>query len=84
MKRETSTVREYILMTFRTVELSKLFFIIKTTDSDLLKYAISHGIIHLDNLESSMREEERKRLLSKHKYKIFQDKDGGWNKYYKK
>lgn len=43
-----------------------------------MKYAISQGIINLDDVRNSMKEKERQRLLSKHKYKIFQDKDGRW------
>lgn len=43
-----------------------------------MKFAINQGIINLDDVRNSMLENERKRLLSKHKYKIFQDKDGRW------
>lgn len=44
----------------------------------LLNYAISQGIINLDDVRNSMKEKEKQRLLSKHKYKIFQGKDGRW------
>ncbi|MCI8718416.1 MAG: hypothetical protein HFH64_09685 [Lachnospiraceae bacterium] len=44
----------------------------------LLNYAISQGIINLDDVRNSMKEREKQRLLSKHKYKIFQGKDGRW------
>lgn len=44
----------------------------------MLNYAISQGIINLDEVRNNMREKEKQRLLSKHKYKIFQDKDGRW------
>lgn len=47
-------------------------------DTDLLNYAISQGIINLDEVRNNMKEKEKKRLLSKHRYKIFQDKDGRW------
>lgn len=43
-----------------------------------MNYAISQGIINLDEVRNNMREKEKQRLLSKHKYKIFQDKDGRW------
>ena len=45
---------------------------------NLLKFALEQGIIKLDNVRDAMKEQERKRLLSKHNYKIFQDKDGRW------
>lgn len=45
---------------------------------NLLKFALEQGIIKLDNVRDAMRENERKRLLSKHIYKVFQDKDGRW------
>lgn len=47
-------------------------------NADLLNYAISQGIINLDEVRNDMKEKEKQRLLSKHKYKIFQDKDGRW------
>jgi len=47
-------------------------------DTDLLNYAILQGIINLDEVRNNMKEKEKQRLLSKHKYKIFQDKDGRW------
>lgn len=43
-----------------------------------MQYAVSQGIINLDDVRDSMKEKEKQRLLSKHKYKIFQDKDGRW------
>ena len=45
---------------------------------DLLNYAISHGILNLDSVRDSMQKEERNKYLSKHTYRIFQDKDGRW------
>lgn len=48
------------------------------SDDKLLKYAISQGIINLVDVRNDMKEKEKQRLLSKHKYKIFQDKDGRW------
>lgn len=44
----------------------------------LLNYAIQNGIINLDDVRDVMREQERQRLLSQHKYKIFQANDGRW------
>lgn len=35
-------------------------------------------LLNLDEVRNNMREKEKQRLLSKHKYKIFQDKDGRW------
>lgn len=43
-----------------------------------MNYALSEGIINLDEVRNNMKEKEKQRLLSKHKYKIFQDKDGRW------
>lgn len=43
-----------------------------------MKKALSQGIIDLEDVRKNMQERERKRLLNKHKYKIFQDKDGRW------
>lgn len=43
-----------------------------------MQYAISQGIINLDDVRDNMKEKERKRILNKHLYKIFQDKDGRW------
>lgn len=47
-------------------------------DENVLNYAISHGIIDLDIIRERMLKEEREKYLNKHKYKIFQDKDGRW------
>lgn len=47
-------------------------------NADLLNYAISQGIINLDEVRNDMKEKEKQRLLATHKYKIFQDKDGRW------
>lgn len=43
-----------------------------------MKYAVSEGIIDLDDVRNKMKEQEKQRLLSKHKYKVFQDNDGRW------
>lgn len=47
-------------------------------DKNLLQYILNNDIINLDDVRESMRKEERKRLLSLHMYKIFQDRDGRW------
>ncbi len=47
-------------------------------DKNLLQYILNNDIINLDDVRDSMKKEERKRLLSLHAYKIFQDKDGRW------
>lgn len=43
-----------------------------------MNYAVSQGIINLDEVRNNMKEKEKQRLLAKHKYKIFQGKDGRW------
>ena len=48
------------------------------SNNDLLNYAISQGIINMDDVRDSMIQKEQERLLSKHKYKIFQGKDKRW------
>lgn len=53
-------------------------FIEDFTSNELLKFAINQGIINLDDVRNNMKEKEKERLLKKHKYKIFQDKDGRW------
>lgn len=45
---------------------------------ELLSFAISQGIINLDDVRNSMKEKERQRILSNHPYSVFQDKDGRW------
>ena len=44
----------------------------------MLKFLSENNMINLDDVRNSMREQERQRLLVKHKYKIFQDVDGRW------
>ena len=45
---------------------------------ELLNFAISQGIINLDDVQKSMKEKEKQKILSEHPYSIFQDKDGRW------
>jgi len=47
-------------------------------DSDVLQYALNSGMIDMDGVLNQMRTAQRELILSKHKYKIFQDKDGRW------
>lgn len=44
----------------------------------MLKFLSENNMINLDDVRNSMREQERQRLLAKHKYKIFQSTDGRW------
>ncbi|MEE0862862.1 MAG: site-specific integrase [Lachnospiraceae bacterium] len=48
------------------------------TNEELLNYAIEHGMLDMKNVHNMIMKEERTKLLSKHQYKIFQDKDGRW------
>lgn len=43
-----------------------------------MQFIIDQGIIDLDDVREKMEEERRKSILIKHKYSIFQDKDGRW------
>lgn len=45
---------------------------------DTLQFMIDNSMINLDDVRENMRKEEEKRLLSKHKYEIFQGSDGRW------
>ena len=46
---------------------------------DILNFLQSQGIINLDDVREEMKENERQKILSKHKYKVFFDeKDGRW------
>ena len=47
-------------------------------EKDLLQFAVAQGIINLDDVRISMKENERQRLLKKHKNAIFLGKDGRW------
>lgn len=46
-----------------------------------MQYAISQGIINLDDVRDNMKEKEIQRILSKHKYEIWQSSDGRWRSY---
>ncbi len=45
---------------------------------ELLQYAFQQGILNLDDVRDNMRKKEREKILSMHKYAVFQDKDGRW------
>ena len=49
-------------------------------DEDL-KYALEHGIIDLPHIRQVIEMEKRKETLRKHKYKIWQGKNGKWYTY---
>ena len=45
---------------------------------DMLKFCLDQGIINLDDVREKMERERRQSILQKHKYSVFQDKDGRW------
>ena len=47
-------------------------------DDEMLSFLQEKGIINLDDVRKEMEQEKRRLILSKHKYSIFQDKDGRW------
>lgn len=47
-------------------------------DNDILKFLQEKGIINLDDVREEMEQDRRRNILAKHKYSIFQDKDGRW------
>lgn len=44
----------------------------------MLQYLQEKGIINLDDVREEMEQDKRRDILAKHKYSIFQDKDGRW------
>lgn len=48
------------------------------TKHELLKYAVSKGIIDLSALETQVEDMERKRYLEMHRFKVWQDDHGYW------
>lgn len=48
------------------------------SNSDILQYALSNGIINLDDVRKDIMNEENKKLIEKHPYKIWVAKDGYW------
>lgn len=47
-------------------------------EQELLKYAISQGIINLDDVRENMEQKQRAEILKLHQYKISQGSDGRW------
>lgn len=48
------------------------------TKHELLKYALSKGIIDLSALETQVEDMERKRYLEMHRFKVWKDNKGYW------
>lgn len=48
------------------------------TNEELLKYALENDMLDMKSIQEAMIKKEREKLLSRHRYKIFQDKDGRW------
>ena len=49
--------------------------------NDILRFIINNGMINIDDVQNSMEAMERKELLEKHPYKIWEGKDGKWYTY---
>lgn len=47
-------------------------------ENELLKYAITHGLLDANTVQAEMMNEKKHYYLTQHKYKIFKDKDGRW------
>lgn len=54
---------------------------ISMSESELLKYAVEHGMIDTELVQEQVEMQKRKELLEKHPYKIYQGKDGYWYSY---
>lgn len=53
----------------------------KINNDELLKYAISEGIIDLSTVQEKLKMKKREELLSRHPYKIFFGTDNFWHTY---
>ena len=51
------------------------------TNDDILQYALSNGIINIEDVQEKIAMREREELLNKHPYKIWKGKDGKWYTY---
>lgn len=51
------------------------------TNDDILQYALSNGIINIEDVQEKIAMREKEELLSKHPYKIWGSKDGKWYTY---
>ena len=56
-------------------------FDVEFNTEELLKYAVTQGIINLDDVRNDMREQEKQRILKMHPYEIWLSKDGRWRTY---
>lgn len=50
-------------------------------NNELLQFAISHGMLDIENVASAMELAKRKTYIEKHNYKIWQSNDGYWRTY---
>lgn len=50
-------------------------------EKDLLQYAISQGIIDLEDVRNNMIQKEQENILKKHPYEIWETSDGRWRTY---
>lgn len=50
-------------------------------NQELLKYALEHGMIDMSYVQEQIEMNERKELLEKHPYQIWEGKDGKWRTY---
>ena len=48
---------------------------------ELLQFAISHGMLDIENVASAMELAKRKTYIEKHNYKTWQSNDGYWRTY---
>ena len=48
---------------------------------DLLKYALSHGMIDVSYMQEQVKMNKRNEILNKHPYSIWESKDGKWHTY---
>lgn len=54
---------------------------ISMSDTELLKFAIEHGMIDTALVQEKIGMQRREELLNKHPYKIWEDNDGIWHTY---
>ena len=54
---------------------------ISMSDTELLKFAIEHGMIDTAYVRDMIEMQKRKEILEKHPYKIWEGKDGKWYTY---
>lgn len=54
---------------------------VNITNDDILRYALSNGIINIEDVQEKIAMRERERLLNKHPYSIWYGNDGKWHTY---